>query len=126
MPGPPIDRHQFNADIAAVVECLHEQLALLRVPQDIVRHLGGHDSHAANLGCVELVSLGEPLGDAADFPDLARVFDRSARLRSALHHADAHFQRVIVTRVPTPTVESISNSFTSRPRAGQAQPQSVS
>src|ERR1700733_14872196 len=58
--------------------------------------------------------LRQGLGIAAALAHVAWIFDAKPGLHRALPRSHGYFQRVMVTRVPTPTVDSISNSLTRR------------
>jgi hypothetical protein len=93
-------------DLDAVREPADEQLAALRVLEEVGRELGDHERQDPGGRRVHVPHQGGR--PAPGVGDVALVPDRQREVRG---HHDLH--RVIVTRVPWPTVETISNSLES-------------
>ena len=88
-----------------------DQFAAPGVLEQVTAQLGGEQGGAPGIGGVEVVLFGQPLGDPAGVADLAVVFDQQDLGDASLN---VHVHRVMVIRVPAPTVLSSSNSSTSR------------
>src|SRR6185436_20570433 len=108
-----IDGQQFDGSGVVIAEFLDQQFSAAGMQQQVVGELGGGDGRAARGGGIQF-EVGERVGGATCFADLARVVDHVTPLRVAYLHFYRYFHRVIVTRVPPLTLLSISNSFTRR------------
>src|SRR6185437_4914298 len=105
---------EFYVGAELIVECLYQHLTPTGMLDQIRRQLRCDYSYATHLGDIKVVCLGHALRNAPALADLAWFFDPYVRLRAAFEHANGHFQRVMTTRVPSPTVDSMWNSLTRR------------
>ncbi len=86
---------------------------MTRVTHDIGRQLRRCNTDASRTDLVESITFNAPFRLAPTLADIAVVRNGQTRLDGGKDPA-RHFQRVMVTRVPTPTCESSSNSLTKR------------
>src|SRR5882757_6441257 len=108
-----VDGYQLELRTRSVVEHLHQDLSPSGVTHYIRCQFRRDDTNPARAHLVEHVTVREPLRTPPAFPDITVVRHRYPRLRSE-DDSTRHFHRVTITRVPTPTVEFSSNSFTRR------------
>src|SRR5579864_2183606 len=108
-PRTAIDGQQFNARLFAAIQAAHDDLAASAVEREVARRLAYHDGKASSSLLIQAKLAGKQSGLPPGFAHLALVVHGDA---DAL--GQSHFHRVIATRVPSPTGEEISKSFTSR------------
>ena len=106
MPGPRSIASSSIVGAICVVECLNQQLAAPGVRNQVIRQFRGDDADAPDQRFVELVRLRRAAVPRAGtrLPDSNRSTSHPQLRSTSEQDADAHFQRVMVTRVPTPTV----------------------
>src|ERR1700733_38600 len=80
---------------------------------DVRRELRDDDADPALAHLVETETVRQSFRASPAFPNVALAGDRDAQLPCG-DDPGSHFQRVTVTRVPSPTIESNSNSLTRR------------
>ena len=106
MPRPAVEGKDFDAAAVAVLIGAEQNFAAAAVLDQIGGKLGGDERDPAGVALAEAILLGDHGGLAPRLGDLARIVDGNCD-----HQA---FQRVIVIFVPTPTFDSIENSFDRR------------
>ncbi len=97
--GTAIERQQFNAAAVRVVETLCQQFAAAAVLDEVAGHLGGDQGDRVG-PCAKRCRASEVGCATAGFTDLALLGD-----------GHNHFHLAMVTTVPVPGVDLISNSL---------------
>lgn len=104
--APAIESEEFDAAPAAVLVGAEQDFSAAAMLDEIGCKLSGNERNPTSIVEAEAVLLRDRRRLAPGLGDLARV--------GGGHGDHQAFQRVIVTLVPTPTCESMENSFDRR------------
>ena len=104
---PPVQSERFDTPVFGVLQGAQEELAFSGVFRHIGCELGHDDRDLLDSLLIEAQIPGQRSRNAPGFADLARFLDWQA-----MH--DLHIHRTMVTRVPSPGTDQMSNSLTRR------------
>src|SRR5262245_4124035 len=104
---PAVEGYDVEAPPPFVGGGLKQDLATVGVLHEVGRHFRDDELHPSDFAWIESDLAREGARDAARFGDLAAMGNRD---ELGAHH----FHLPIITRVPVPGVDSISNSFERR------------
>src|SRR5262245_14946874 len=102
-PWTAIEGDNLHATPILVGKGLEQDLAAAGMLHEVGRRFRGDEGYPADAARIESDLASELARDTAGFGDLAAINDRNRSVARHLH-------RAIVTRVPTPGLDSISNS----------------
>src|SRR5688572_22994927 len=111
---PTVDSKQFDPPERVVVDGADHQFAATSMPQHVRRKLRRHNRGVLRQHLRHQGHLRQHAYPTPGCAYMGLISNRADELRFVVYNAQAARQRVIVTRVPSPTRDSISNSFTSR------------
>jgi hypothetical protein len=110
-----VDRDELRASHIRHLDRPQYDLTAPRMLRDVRGGLGREEGELPRIGLTQAGLSRDGRRTSTRFTDLAGLVDCDSESgRVVGTHRTVHFHRVITTRVPSPTVELMSNSFTSR------------